>query len=60
MRFELFSRITLFGKRYYWRLKAKNNRVIAQSEGYRNKVDALSTVHEIRRNSAYAQVENGQ
>ena len=45
---EIFSRRTLRGKRWYFRIKATNGEIIAQSEGYHNKVDAISTAQTMR------------
>lgn len=46
MRFEVFR--GKFRRRWYWRLVADNGEVIAQSEGYHNRADALSTVRLIQ------------
>lgn len=49
MKFELYRSLTLFRKRWRWRLKAANGEIIATGEDYRNKVDALRTIQLIRR-----------
>ena len=49
MRIELFERRTLRGKRWYFRVKAANHKVIAQSEAYHNRNDALATATLLRR-----------
>lgn len=41
MHIEIFKRHHLFGLRHYFRIVADNNRTVAQSEGYRNKQDAI-------------------
>lgn len=43
-RFQVFKRLTLFGYRWYWHLRARNGEIIAHGEGYRNKVDAMRAV----------------
>ncbi|MBT9158773.1 MAG: hypothetical protein DDT26_00020 [Dehalococcoidia bacterium] len=48
MRFEMFRRFTLRGYRWYFRLRATNGQIVAQSEGYSRRTDALSTVESIR------------
>lgn len=49
--FNVFSRITLRGRRWFFNLKAGNGEIIAQSEGYVNKSDAH---HAIQRIKTYA------
>lgn len=39
LKIETFDRRTLWGRRYFFRIKAANGEVIAQSEGYRNRLD---------------------
>lgn len=56
MRFQIFSRRTIRGKRWYWRMRAGNGEVIAQSEGYRNRSDAIETVALVRTEAAAAAV----
>lgn len=36
---ETFSRRTLLGRRHFFRIRATNGQVVAQSEGYANKID---------------------
>lgn len=48
MRFEIYARRGLRGRFWYWRLKGRNGEVIAQSEGYRNRVDAVATASLIK------------
>ena len=47
MNFVLFRRLTLRGYRWFWHLKAGNGEIIAHSEGYHNKDDALDTIQAI-------------
>ena len=40
-RIEVYQRLTLRGKRWFWRVKAANNRIIAiGGEGFHNMADA--------------------
>lgn len=57
MKFVLFRRLTLRGYRWYWHLKANNGKVVAQSEGYRNRHDAADTIETIRAKAGSAVVE---
>lgn len=59
MKFQVYSRRTLFGRRWYWRLRARNNEVIAQGEtnGYHNRGDCVHAVERIREEAAGAPVE---
>jgi uncharacterized protein YegP (UPF0339 family) len=41
MKFIAFPRLTLFGRRWFFRILAANGEPIAQSEGYRRKADCL-------------------
>jgi uncharacterized protein YegP (UPF0339 family) len=41
MRIVAFPRLTLRGRRWFFRIEAANAEPIAQSEGYRNKSDCL-------------------
>lgn len=60
MKFHLFRKLTMFGPRWYWNLRAVNGQIVCQSEAYRNEADARSTIDSIRRNAAYARVEAGE
>lgn len=48
MRFQVYSRLTLFGRRWYWRLRAANHEIIAQGEGYVNRLDCVKAVNLVR------------
>ena len=57
MRFEIF-RSGLFVKRWYWRLVSDaNGEIVAQSEGYSRRIDALATVQSIMGNAHDATVK---
>ena len=43
MKIEVYSRVGMFGRRWYFRLKAGNGEVIAQSEAYNRKESAMGT-----------------
>ncbi len=47
MRFEVFEG-GFFRRRWYWRLVAGNNEIIAQSQAYREQRSALDTIESIR------------
>jgi uncharacterized protein YegP (UPF0339 family) len=49
MKFELFSRRGLRGKRWYFRIRAANGEPIAQSEAYVHKDSAIRTIELIKR-----------
>jgi uncharacterized protein YegP (UPF0339 family) len=44
MRFELFQRRTVRGKRWFWRLKARNGEIVCQSEAYHSRADAEHSI----------------
>jgi len=46
--FEVFSRLTLRGRRHYFRMRASNGKIVAQSEGYANEADAVQTIRSIK------------
>lgn len=59
MKFLIFSRVTLLGRRWYFNARARGNgEVILQSESYRNHGDCLATVHQIRREAATAPIDD--
>lgn len=57
-KFEVFSRRGLRGKRWYFRFVAPNGQIMAQSEGYVRKIDALSAVSSIQANAPSAQIKH--
>jgi uncharacterized protein YegP (UPF0339 family) len=44
MTFTVYRRLTLAGRRWFWRLRADNNEIIASGEGYVNRRDCLHAV----------------
>lgn len=56
MRIEMFSRLGLCGKRWYFRVRADNGEIIAASEGYKRRVDARSTAQRLRDGMASASI----
>jgi len=51
IKFEIFKGIN---GQFYFRIKASNGQVIAQSEGYTQKQSAKDTIDTIKRNAATA------
>ena len=47
-RIEFFSSLTWKGRRHYFRVRAANGQIIAQSEGYRNAKDRDRTGSNLR------------
>lgn len=45
-KFEIFQ--SPLNRQFYWRLRAGNNEIVAQSEGYARKESASHTVNMIR------------
>ncbi len=43
MKLEIFSRRTLRGKRWFFRVRAANGEIIAHSESYHNRADCVAT-----------------
>lgn len=57
MKIEIFSRRNLIGKkRWFFRARAMNGNIIAQSEGYSRRVDAISTAHSLKAGLANAEI----
>lgn len=48
MRFEIYSRRTIKGRRWYWRLRAANREIIASGEGYNHRAGALCAIDLVR------------
>jgi uncharacterized protein YegP (UPF0339 family) len=57
MRYEIYSRITIRGRRWFWRLRAVNHEIIASGEGYRNKDDAEDAISLVQSSSRAPVVE---
>ena len=49
MTFEIFRHATWRGKRWFWRLRARNHEIVCsgQSSGYANKGDVLRIIDKI-------------
>jgi uncharacterized protein YegP (UPF0339 family) len=57
MRIELYSRRTLLGgKRWFFRIRAANGEIVAQSEGYHNRSDCRATAQLLRAEAAEAEI----
>lgn len=59
MRFVVFRRLTLFGRKWFWHLKAGNGEIIASGEGYSRKADAIRAI-ELVQGSGVAVVEEAR
>lgn len=58
MTFEIFSRMTWRGKQFFWRLKARNHRIIAVGgEGFHNKRDVERIIDKMVNELSGAQVK---
>lgn len=51
LRFEIYTKLTLRGRRWYWRLRAANSETIASGEAY-NSADAARKGIELVRSAA--------
>lgn len=56
MKWHIFPRLTLFGRRWFFNLKSANGQIVLQSEGYRNRVDAMRTVERIKIEGSQASI----
>lgn len=54
MTIEMFSRLTLFGRRHFFRIRAANGETLAQSESYSRRIDALATARSLKSGLAKA------
>jgi uncharacterized protein YegP (UPF0339 family) len=52
--FEYWQSVT---GQWYWRLRAKNGRIVAQSEGYSRKSSCLKTIEQIQDSAHGAIIE---
>lgn len=57
MKFQIYKRWTWRGFRWYWRLRAKNGEIIAQSEGYNDIADCRRSIDLIIEGSSTAKLE---
>jgi uncharacterized protein YegP (UPF0339 family) len=56
---ELFSRRRLVGlPKWYFRIKARNGQIVAQSEGYSRRIDAKQTALHLKRDLASAEIRD--
>lgn len=55
MNIEVF-RSGIIRKQWYFRFRARNGQIVAQSEGYHNKQDCINTANSIKRRAADAQI----
>lgn len=59
MKFKIFSRLTLLGRRWYFHGRSsRNGKIMLASEGYRNHADCLETVQAIRAEAATAPIDD--
>ena len=58
MTVEIFGRRGLRGRRWYFRIKAKNGEAIAQSEAYQNRADCVATAMTLRAHLFNAEMVN--
>ena len=57
MKFEVFHRRNLLGKkRWYFRIRAENGQIVAQSEAYSRRIDAMGTAQSVRQNVGAAEI----
>lgn len=56
LKFVVFSKFTLRGKRWFFRIVAKNGEIIAQSEAYVRRIDAQRTLTLIATSARHAEV----
>lgn len=50
MRIEVYRRVTIYGRRWFWRIVAKNGKKIATGgEGFHNRLDVLATLASLKR-----------
>lgn len=60
MKIEIFSRKPLLIGRptWYFRIRAMNGQVLAQSQGYSRRLDCVATVHSLRSGLANAEMHD--
>jgi uncharacterized protein YegP (UPF0339 family) len=57
MHFELYRRLTLRGRQWFWRLRAQNGRIIAQGEGYHNRADAAHAIELVKGTGSFTPIQ---
>ena len=50
LKFEMYDRLTLMGRRYFFRVKGGNGEIVVQSEGYTRRESAMHTIQLLRQN----------
>ena len=55
-KFEIFKSEGLYKDQYYWHLKSKNGKIIAQSEGYNSKQAAEKGIKSVHKYAINAEV----
>jgi uncharacterized protein YegP (UPF0339 family) len=59
MRIEIFSRkLPLMRPKWFFRVRAGNGEIIAQSEAYSRRMDALGTAHALRTGLSRAEISD--
>lgn len=56
MEIEIFSKLGLLGRKYYFRIRASNGEIIAQSESYTRRETAANTVVSICKQAGDAKI----
>lgn len=56
MNIQLFTRLGLLGRKWYFRIVAANGKTIAQSEAYSRHIDCMETAYSLRDNLESAEV----
>jgi uncharacterized protein YegP (UPF0339 family) len=57
MTIELFSRKRLVGRpRWFFRVVARNGQIVAQSEAYSRRIDAMQTAHSLKEELSFARI----
>lgn len=52
-RFEIYMG-GMFRRKWFWRLRAGNGEIVAQSEGYSRKIDAIRTIESVQERAPHA------
>lgn len=61
MKIETFKRARLIGRpRWYFRVRANNGEIVAQSEGYSRRIDCVETAHALRANLGSAEIADAE
>lgn len=56
LKFEMYDRLTLMGRRYFFRVKGGNGEIVVQSEGYTRRESAMHTIQLLRQNLQFAEI----